>query len=174
MLQAESAHEVNPPTLSNNEDSDWETDYDENDPDYDTEPSEKETGDKISFWVLLVYLMADGHGHGSGGGGEPGIHHLVVAVFVPVTINRTVIVPRKKTRGKAKNLKLDAELRRTGRPLTLPIDTECTFHPVGKPCDYFTREVGIYMWRNIPLDRSCWKNVDQFEKTSLDVHLKVN
>ncbi|MFS8022681.1 hypothetical protein Hanom_Chr16g01442361 [Helianthus anomalus] len=84
------------------------------------------------------------------------------------------IVPRKKTRGKAKNLKLDAELRRTGRPLTLPIDTGCTFHPVGKPCDYFTREVGICMWRNIPLDRSGWKNVDQFEKTSLDVHLKVN
>ncbi|MFS8017751.1 putative transposase, Ptta/En/Spm, plant [Helianthus anomalus] len=29
------------------------------------------------------------------------------------------------------------------------------------------------MWRNIPLDRSGWKNVDQFEKTSLDVHLKA-
>ncbi|KAJ0700873.1 hypothetical protein HanOQP8_Chr10g0372991 [Helianthus annuus] len=133
----------------------------------------------ISFWVLLVYLMADVmgmvHGGGGGGGGtEPGINHLVVAVFVPVTINRIkIIVPRKKTRGKAKNLKLDAELRRTGQPLTLAIDTECTFHPIGKPCDYFTSEVGIYMWRNIPLDRLGWKNVDQFEKTSLDVHLKA-
>ncbi|KAJ0578641.1 hypothetical protein HanOQP8_Chr05g0200081 [Helianthus annuus] len=29
------------------------------------------------------------------------------------------------------------------------------------------------MWRNIPLDRSGWKNVDQFEKTSLVVHLKA-
>ncbi|KAJ0800100.1 hypothetical protein HanPI659440_Chr03g0099111 [Helianthus annuus] len=89
---------------------------------------------RVCFWALLVYLMADvmGMGHGGDGAGDqpPGC-----GGFCPGNHQQDlVVVPRKKTRGKAKNLKLDAELRRTGRPLTLPIDTECTFHPVGKPC----------------------------------------
>ena len=44
VTEGETANEVDPPTLSDNEESDWETDYDENDPDYDTEPSERQTG----------------------------------------------------------------------------------------------------------------------------------
>ncbi|MFS7940568.1 hypothetical protein Hanom_Chr05g00465981 [Helianthus anomalus] len=121
------------------------------------------TFNRVCFSPCVSDGRCDGHGSWGDGAGDqpPG-----GGGFCPV-------VPRKKTRGKAKNLKLDAKLRKTGRPLTLPIDTECTFHPFGKPCDYFTREVGIYMWRNSPLDRSGWKNVDQFEKTSLAVHLKA-
>lgn len=60
-----------------------------------------------------------------------------------------------------------------GKPLNVPFD-ECTYHPVGKQCDYFTREVGIYIWRNIALDREGWRKVEEKYKNALDVHLRVN
>ncbi|MFS7963200.1 hypothetical protein Hanom_Chr08g00735281 [Helianthus anomalus] len=114
----------------------------------------------------MADVMGRGHGGDRAGDQPPG-----GGSFCPSN-HQQDLVPRKRQGGRPKT-KLDAELRKTGRPLTLPIDTEYTFHPVGKPCDYFTREVGIYMWRNIPLDKSGWKNVDQFEKTSLDLHLNA-
>jgi len=55
----------------------------------------------------------------------------------------------------------------------MTFDREATFLPVGRLCDRFVREVGIYMWRHIPLDRPSWKKVNDYEKNALHEHLKV-
>jgi len=64
------------------------------------------------------------------------------------------------------------EVRERG-PLSVPFDRTTTFNPVGQVNDSFVREVGIYMWRNIPFDKRTWKKVDEDEREALNAHLRV-
>ncbi|KAI3763957.1 hypothetical protein L2E82_13955 [Cichorium intybus] len=85
----------------------------------------------------------------------------------------TFCVPaRRKTRGKAKNLELSRHHDKTGRKMTLEFDRATTYTPVGRPYDLFVREVGIYMWNNMPFNRKDWKSVTKAEKDALINHLK--
>ncbi|KAD4385608.1 hypothetical protein E3N88_25777 [Mikania micrantha] len=78
----------------------------------------------------------------------------------------------RKTRGKAKNKKLTHAVSLSGRPLTIPFDVNATFTPVGELNDWFTREVGIYMWEHIAFDKTSWKYVSSAEKNALYEHFK--
>ncbi|KAD4585650.1 hypothetical protein E3N88_23251 [Mikania micrantha] len=80
----------------------------------------------------------------------------------------------RKTRGKAKNKKLTHAVSLSGRPLTIPFDVNATFTPVGELNDWFTREVGIYMWEHIAFDKTSWKYVSSAEKNALYEHLKLS
>ena len=46
--------------------------------------------------------------------------------------------------------------------------------PVGELGGYFTREAGLYMWRNIPFDVEGWKNVDRDDRNKLMEHMSVS
>ena len=61
-----------------------------------------------------------------------------------------------------------------GGPLPLTFDTEATFTPVGEPGAALVREIGIYMWASIPLDKSGWNKVHPALQAALLEHLKVS
>jgi hypothetical protein len=84
------------------------------------------------------------------------------------------VVPVNKRRGKARNNKLDSRLKKHGGPISLEFDRDVTYLPVGELNDLFTREVGIYMWRNIAFDKRSWDNVDPEERNAMMEHLGVN
>ncbi|KAD2804950.1 hypothetical protein E3N88_38327 [Mikania micrantha] len=124
----------------------------------------------ISLWIVLVSCMADvmqGRGHGGDGAEDPpppggfGRGHHEADFDAP-----------RKTRGKAKNKKLTHAVSLSGRPLTIPFDVNATFTPVGELNDWFTHEVGIYMWEHIAFDKTSWKYVSSAEKNALYEHLK--
>ncbi|KAL8224119.1 hypothetical protein R6Q57_019594 [Mikania cordata] len=128
--------------------------------------------DMISLWYVLVYVMADvmpGRGHGGDGAEEPpplggfGRGHHEADFDAP-----------RKTKGKAKNKNLTHAVSVSGRPLTIPFDVNATFTPIGELNDWFTREVGIYMWEHIVFDKTSWKYVSSAEKNALYEHLKLS
>ena len=60
-----------------------------------------------------------------------------------------------------------------GRPIDIPFDEDVTYMPVGTLGGYFKRDVGLYMWRNIPFDVEGWKNVDKDDQNALMEHMRV-
>ncbi|KAL8210068.1 hypothetical protein R6Q57_006800 [Mikania cordata] len=80
----------------------------------------------------------------------------------------------RKTRGKAKNKKLTNAVSLSGRPLNIPFDVNVTFTLIGELNDWFTREVGIYMWEHIAFDKTSWKYVSSAEKNAFYEHLKLS
>ncbi|KAD4584398.1 hypothetical protein E3N88_21999 [Mikania micrantha] len=169
VTESENAREVNPPTIHVDEASEGER-YDEEDPDYDTEGSEAGNEEMFTLWIVLAILMVDvmPRGHGGDGDDDPtppggyrrGVHE------------DDVEPPRRKTRGKAKNIKLMRAVSTNKGPLEVPFDTEATFTPVGERNDWFTREIGIYMQANIAFDKKSWGNVSDHEKNALYEHLR--
>ena len=57
--------------------------------------------------------------------------------------------------------------------MSLDFDREATYTPVGAKNDFFTREVGLFMWRTIPFDKVGWRNVDDSYKNAMNSHLRV-
>ncbi|KAD4180501.1 hypothetical protein E3N88_29092 [Mikania micrantha] len=169
VTESENAREVNPPTIHVDEAFEGER-YDEEDPDYDTEGSEAGNEEMFTLWIVLAILMADvmPRGHGGDGDDDPtppggyrrGVHE------------DDVEPPRRKTRGKAKNIKLMRAVSTNKGPLEVPFDTEATFTPVGERNDWFTREIGIYMQANIAFEKKSWGNVSDHEKNALYEHLR--
>lgn len=84
------------------------------------------------------------------------------------------LVPRRKTRGKAKNLKLTKKVQQAGGPLKLTFDTLATFTPIGELSECFVREVGIYMWASIPFDKGSWDKVSHANRVALLEHLRLH
>ncbi|KAJ0734419.1 putative transposase, Ptta/En/Spm, plant [Helianthus annuus] len=81
------------------------------------------------------------------------------------------LVPKKKTRGKAKNKKL-LQANKMGGLVSIPFDRLATYTPVGDACDMFSREVGIYMWENLAFDKYSYTNVSAAEKNAMEQHLR--
>lgn len=77
-------------------------------------------------------------------------------------------------RGPAKNLGLRNLINNTKRRVNLSFDEEATYMPVGQLGSYFTREIGIYMQRNIPFDREGWSNVEKHESDGLYQFIRVS
>ncbi|KAM0006492.1 hypothetical protein Hdeb2414_s0171g00822191 [Helianthus debilis subsp. tardiflorus] len=106
-------------------------------------------------------------GHGGDGADEPPPGVLGKVVIT----RRTVIAPKKKTRGKAKNKKL-LQANKTGGLVSIPFDRLATYTPVGDACYMFSREVGIYMWENLAFDKYSYANVSAAEKNAMEQHLR--
>ncbi|KAJ0465111.1 hypothetical protein HanRHA438_Chr14g0667321 [Helianthus annuus] len=84
------------------------------------------------------------------------------------------LIPAKRKRGKAKNKGLRQTIALNKGPVSLPFDTEVTYSPIGIPNDWFTREVGSYMFGHFAFDKSSYNYVSDAEKNAMEVHLRVN
>ncbi|KAJ0637705.1 hypothetical protein HanOQP8_Chr17g0676901 [Helianthus annuus] len=95
----------------------------------------------------------------------PRIHHLL-AVLGGASMWRV------KKRGKAKNKGLRQAIALNKGPVSLSFDTEVTYSPIGTPNDWFTREVGSYMFGHFAFDKSSYNYVSDAEKNAMEVHLR--
>ncbi|KAJ0580870.1 hypothetical protein HanHA300_Chr04g0134291 [Helianthus annuus] len=100
----------------------------------------------------------------------PKIHRLL-AVLGGASIWRIESFIKKK-RGKAKNKGLRQAIALNNGPDSLSFDTEVTYSPIGTPNDWFTREVGSYMFGHFAFDKSSYNYVSDAEKNAMDVHLR--
>ncbi|MFS7954666.1 hypothetical protein Hanom_Chr07g00633211 [Helianthus anomalus] len=75
---------------------------------------------------------------------------------------------------KAKNKGLRRAIALNKGPVSLSFDTEVTYSPIGTPNDWFTREVGSYMFGHFAFDKSSYNYVFDAEKNAMEVHLRVN
>ena len=80
----------------------------------------------------------------------------------------------KIRRGMSKNIELGKLIRANkGKPIDLDFDREITYSPVGKRGNWFTHEIGRYLWNNVPFNVSGWDNVSPALRNAAVVHLKV-
>ncbi|KAI3740523.1 hypothetical protein L2E82_30991 [Cichorium intybus] len=103
--------------------------------------------------MLLLYIMADVMGHGGDGAGDPPIPPW----RGPGRHGMDGVLARRKTRGKAKNLELQRQRDKSGRPLTLEFDRAAMYTPVGRPYDLFVRECNFDI-------EALEKRIEQFRK----------
>ncbi|KAK9070323.1 hypothetical protein SSX86_010724 [Deinandra increscens subsp. villosa] len=115
----------------------------------------------------MTDVMGLGHG-GDGAGdpppplrGQPGHHE------------SDPVPPRRKTRGPAKNERLEKLVEKEG-PLSVPFDRAITYTTVGERHDMLVREVTKYIKNKIPLDKDTWSAVSEAERNALYEHLRVN
>lgn len=122
-------------------------------------------------WTILLYVMANVMGLGHGGDGSAGDPPPPIG-FGRGQHEHDAELPKKR-RGVAKNIQLSKIIRANkGKPVDLDFDRELTYSPVGNHGDWFTREIGKYIWMNIPLNVSGWDNVSPALRNVTVVHLK--